>query len=371
MAFIHDELVRRGGAERVFEELISLFPSADIFSLYSGRHPFITVNNKTYPVQTSFLQTWSLWFRRHPGRLLPFLLQAAEQFDFSQYDLVISSASGFAKAIVTRSTIPHISYIHTPTRYLWDATHEVVARAPKLTRWPLQILFHYLRLADFACAQRADVFLANSHYTQVRIDNYYRRNSEVVYPPIDTAFFTPGGAEKSSIINHRPFLLVGRLTPSKHFDQAITVCEKLQLPLAIIGVGSDMNRLKKIAGKHTRFLGKVSPQNLRKLYREARALIQPGVEDFGMASAEALACGTPVIAYGYGGIQEIVTGNAFGVLYHTQRTESLADAVRQFMAKESKFAPHILQAQARRFSSYRFAQQIKKIVEQTLREGKP
>lgn len=369
VALIHDELIRRGGAERVFEELIRIYPQADVFSLYAGNDARITINEKTYPIHTSFLQKFPIWFRRHPGRLLPFLPFGAEQFDFSQYDVVISSSSAFAKNIVTRSTVPHICYCHTPTRYLWDTTHEVSRRAHGLKGWLLKLTLHNLRLVDFAAAQRPDIMLANSEYTQERISSYYRRESSIIYPPIDTAFFTPGGSEKSILLSHRPFLLVGRLTPSKHFEQAIAVCEKLQLPLAVVGIGSEMKKLQAMAGKHTRFLGKVLPHQLRKLYREGRALLQPGVEDFGMATAEALACGTPVIAFGEGGVKEIVSSKHLGVLYKTQKAESLAEAIRQFLLVEKSFTASELQRQALTFSRHRFQAAIREQVEQTLRKG--
>jgi len=176
--------------------------------------------------------------------MLPLLPHAAEQFDFSGYDAVISSSSGFAKAIITRANVPHICYCHAPTRYLWDMAAEAVATRPRMARWPLRVLQHYLRLVDFTAAQRVDIFLANSRFTHRRIHSYYRRGSEVVYPPIDTAFFTP--AMKQGKDPDAPFLLVGRLTRAKHFDAAIRVCEKLHLPLVVVGRGQDEARLKRI-----------------------------------------------------------------------------------------------------------------------------
>ncbi|MEK7499380.1 MAG: glycosyltransferase, partial [Patescibacteria group bacterium] len=269
VAIVHDELIRRGGAEVVLEELLKIYPQADVFALYAGNVPKMTVDGKTYDIKTSSLQKMPLWFRMHPGRLLPFLPQAAEQFDLSSYDVVISSASGFAKGVVTRSGVPHICYCHTPTRYLWDG-YQNVLKNRKGNNIVLRLLFHYLRMVDFTAAQRPDAYIANSKYTASRIKTYYRKESSVVYPPIDTDFYTPlrsafagatGGAAPGF------FLCVGRLTREKRFDHAIQVAEKLGLKLKIVGVGRDEARLKKIAGKHTEFLGAVSKEQLRDLYR--------------------------------------------------------------------------------------------------------
>ncbi len=361
IAIVHDEFIRRGGAERVVEELLRIYPHADVYALYAGNTPRMTVDGKEHHIHTSSLQNMPLWFRRHPGRLLPLLPQAAEQFDLSGYDIVISSASGFAKGIVTRSGVPHLCYCHTPTRYLWDASHAVLKNR-KGNNVFLRILFHYLRMVDFTAAQRPDVYIANSQYTKSRIQTYYRKNSTIIYPPIDTDFFTPGNTQNKKDY----FLCVGRLTREKHFDHAIQVAEKLGLSLKIIGVGSDEKRLKKFAGKHTEFLGQVSREDLRTLYRSARALIQPGAEDFGMAAVEALSCGTPVIAYGKGGILEIITNGVQGILYADPLPETLAEAMRQFLRVERAFYPGNLQKHVMKFSREHFRNGISKQVEHML-----
>jgi glycosyltransferase involved in cell wall biosynthesis len=351
VAIVHDELTRRGGAEIVLEEIIRLFPGAEVYSLYTGR-PLITIDGQDIPVHTSSLQQWPAWFRRHPGRLLPMLPQAAEQLDLSHVDLIISSSSGFAKNIVPRSHIPHLCYCHTPTRYLWDSNQDVIEQAPLLTRWPLRLTQHYLRLVDYSSAQRVDRFIANSRYTQERIASYYRRDSAVIYPPIDTTFFTPGASIKNN--TDRPFLVVGRLTPSKRFDQAIIACEKLGVPLLVIGRGSEARHLKVLAGRQTKFIERVSKTELRHHYRQARAVLQPGVEDFGMVAAEAHACGTPVIAYGVGGVREIVVAHQTGLLYKSQRVEALAEAMRQFLTSETGFPREKIQQQSLRFAQPAF-----------------
>lgn len=353
VALVHDELVRKGGAERVFEEIAGLFAHADIYALYSSNTPRITINSASRHIHTTFLQSLPSWFRASPRRVVGLLPHAAEQLDLSHYDLVISSSSAFAKGVITRSTIPHICYCHTPTRYLWEAR----------AKGPLQIAGqHFLRLADFAAAQRPDTYIANSTYTQSRINEYYRRESTIIHPPINTQLFTPGKQNRSY------FLCVGRLTPSKAFDQAITICEKLRLPLHIVGVGRDRARLTKLAGKYTTFLGKLSDEELRTQYRGAYALLQPGTEDFGMTAVEALACGTPVIAYGRGGIQDILTRREFGITYDSARPELLANAIRQFQEISDFPNPATLQSHALQFSRTRFISQITKTIEDTLQQ---
>lgn len=364
IAIVHDELIRRGGAEEVLEELVRMYPQADIYALYAGNVPKMTIDGVTHDIKTSSLQKLPTWFRKHPGRMLPFLPQAAEQFDLSKYDLVISSSSGFAKGVVTRSQIPHLCYCHTPTRYLWDATLAVTKKY-KVLGFPLQLLFHYLRMVDFAAAQRPNAYIANSKYTQQKIQMYYRRESTIVYPPINTTFFTPSFAKASD--GKPPYLLcVGRLTPEKHFDQVIAVAEKLQIPLVIAGTGSEYKRLRAMAGKYTSLVGRVDRESLRELYRNARAFVQPGVEDFGMASVEALACGTPVIALAEGGASEIVTNGVHGVLYQECLPETLGEAIRQFLRLEHSFNTSKLQQQAMKFSADNFRKGIAKQVEYLL-----
>lgn len=368
IALVHDELTRRGGAEVVLEELVRIFPQADVYALYAGPKPQMRVDGRRIAVRTSFLQRWPGWWRRHPSRLLPMLSMAAEQFDLSNYDLVISSASGFAKALITRVNVPHLCYCHTPTRYLWSVTHAAGSAQRRMLRWPGQLVLHYLRLADFAAAQRVDFFIANSRFTQARIRTYYRRSSAVIHPPIKTSFYTPeprgfqGGVPKSNGFQQGYFLAVGRLTPTKNFIQAIRVCEKLQLPLIIVGSGADLPRLKRNADKYARFVGTVDDERLRDYYRGAQALLQPGEEDFGMAAAEALACGTPVIAVGQGGVLDVVRQRETGLLYEEPHEEALAESLRQFLMNRLYFPPERLQHSVLRLAAQRFRKDVEDFV---------
>lgn len=347
IALVHDELTRRGGAERVYEEMVRLLPHADLYALYAGR-PQATINSRHYAIRTTFLQRLPKWFRRHPRRVLPLLPYAAEQIDLSDYDLVISSSSSFAKGVVTRATVPHVCYCHTPTRYVWDARHLALSRAGMLAKLPGMAVLHWLRLTDYAAAQRVDVWLVNSQWTRERIATYYRRPSRVIYPPIETSFFTPTNTPRSF------FLCVGRLTAAKHFEQAINVCEKLHLPLVVVGEGSEMTKLHRSAGRYTKFVGRIDRERLRGYYRGARALLQPAEEDFGMAAAEALACGTPVIAHERGGASEIVRSRETGILYPQRTVEALAEAIREFLVLEDTLQPELCQQSVMKFSTYRF-----------------
>lgn len=363
IALVHDELTRRGGAERVYEEMVRLLPNADLYALYAGQ-PRVTINNRHYSIRTTFLQRLPKWFRRYPRRVLPLLPYAAEQIDLSDYDLVISSSSGFAKGVVTRAAVPHVCYCHTPTRYVWDARHLALSRAGVLAKLPGMAVLHWLRLTDYAAAQRVDVWLANSQWTRERIATYYRRPSQVIYPPIETSFFTPSLAPRSY------FLCVGRLTPAKHFEQAISVCEKLRLPLVVVGEGSEMARLGRLAGRYTKFTGRIDRERLRRYYREARALLQPAEEDFGMAAAEALACGIPVIAYERGGASEIVRSRETGILYQQRTVEALAEAIREFLLLEETLRPELCQQSVMKFSTYRFEREFLGAVRDVL-AGRP
>lgn len=365
IALVHDELTRRGGAEAVLTELLRLYPAADLYALYAGR-PSLTVDGKQYPVRTTFLQYLPAWFRQHPRRLLPLLPYAAEQLDLSAYNLVISSVSGFAKGIVTRANVPHICYCHTPTRYLWDAYQETIERLPRYQRPLARLLFHGLRLTDYASAQRVDHYVANSQWTQQRIQTFYGRPSTVVYPPVATHFFTPTRAGE-----RRHFLCVGRLTASKRFEQAVAVCEKLSLPLIVVGRGDQERSLRRIGSSHTQFVGSVDRTQLRQYYRSAWALLQPAEEDFGLSMAESLACGTPVIAYGVGGSREIVESRATGILYDQPTVESLAEAIRQFLDHRDPWPSERLQSSVLRFSQSRFQTAMTQLVERVLLQTVP
>jgi glycosyltransferase involved in cell wall biosynthesis len=229
----------------------------------------------------------------------------------------------------------------------------------------LRVLLHYLRLSDYAAAQRVDHFVANSNYTKTRIYKYYRRLSEVIYPPIDTSFYCPQthGDIKD---NEKYFLVVGRLSPAKNFDQAVRVCEKLGLNLVVVGQGLERLKLEKMSGKHTVFVGSVSNKKLREYYRGAEALLQPTEEDFGMAAAEALACGTPVIGYGCGGIKEVVDDGVTGLLYNDPHEEMLAEAIRKFIERKNGFRPEALQGSVLKYSKNRFREGLMQCVERAL-----
>lgn len=369
VAIIHDEFTRRGGAEVVVEEMLRLIPQAQLFALYAGT-PKIRVGDREMRIKCSFLQKLPLWWRRHPSRMLPLLPQAAEQFDLAGFDLVISSASGFCKGVITRVDVPHLCYCHTPTRYLWEATHDAIKATWPGGRWLARLVLHYLRLVDFAAAQRVDRFAANSKYTQKRIANYYRRTSDVIYPPIDTAFFTPAAEENKFQLNRqdRYFLCVGRCNANKRFDQVIKVMNKLGYPLVVIGRGRESKKWQRLAGDRTKFVGQVDRIELRKYYRQARALIQPGIEDFGMAAAESLACGTPVIALGKGGVMEIVRPDETGIVYEDQSEEELAEALRRFNLLEKKFTRERLQNSVLRFSQRKWQTAMLSVM-QTMLKG--
>jgi glycosyltransferase involved in cell wall biosynthesis len=240
-----------------------------------------------------------------------------------------------------------------------------------VVKWLARLAFHYLRIADFAAAQRVDRFVANSEYTKSRINSYYRRESEVIYPPIDIAFYTPSASENKYSLEKkdRYFLCVGRLTSTKYFDQAVRVMSKLGLSLVVVGRGRNRKILQKSASGKIRIIEReVTKKELRSYYRRARALLQTGVEDFGMASVESMACGTPVVALGRGGIKEIVEDGATGVLYEDPSDEALADAIRRFLVLEKRFERHLLQSSVLKFGRKGWQEKMINVVEKLAEE---
>jgi glycosyltransferase involved in cell wall biosynthesis len=290
---------------------------------------------------------------------LPWMPAAAEAWDFSGYDLVLSSSSAFAHGIVTNGTPKHLSYVHSPARYLWDRTHDVLARAGSgplgpLRRAYLDRLFHRLRMWDTEAAARADLFVAPSKEIQRRIELYWRRESAIICPPIDDAWLS---AASRRLDKDEPyFLVVSTLAPYKRIDLAVRACQLAGVTLKIAGTGAALLELKKIAGPDTQFLGFQSEEQLRALYGGAQATLFPGHEDFGLVPLESMACGTPVIAYRAGGALETVIEGKTGVFFDEQMVESLADAISAF--DRSAFTPDACKLQAKRFSRERFEREM-------------
>jgi glycosyltransferase involved in cell wall biosynthesis len=359
VALVHESLTHIGGAERVLAELHQLFPRAPMYALYHDE----SVVRALFPdaeVRLSFLRHVPRFIRRHERLFLPVLPVVAETFDLSGYDVVLSSASAFAKGVVTRPGTLHICYCHSPTRYVWDWYPNVLDEHGMrgIRRGALVLLLHYLRLWDQSAARRVDRFVTNSRATQGRIKKYYRRDADIIYPPVDIERFTPQKTNKGY------FLVVSRLSPYKRVDLAVNTFNKLELPLVVIGEGRDRSRLERMAGPTISFQGFVSDGELPRWYAGARAIIFAGEDDFGIVPVEAMASGKPVIAFRRGGALETIVEGITGEFFDEPLEAVLAETVRQFLEKETTYDPLVIRRHAEQFSRACFRSTLMKYVEQ-------
>ena len=360
VALIYDRVNKWGGAERVLLALNEIFPKADLFTaVYS---PAKAKWAKVFPkVVPSFLQKIPLASSNHEflGTLTPF---AFESFDFGEYELVISVTSEAAKGIITRPGTVHICYCLTPTRYLWSAHDYYFDKPPAKFRFiPFfkyisRPLVKHLKTWDKMAAQRPDKMIAISTAVRQRIKKYYQRDAQVIFPPVDTAKFTPKSVKKGNY-----FLVVSRLTPYKRVDLAIKAFNKMGLPLIIVGSGSEEGRLRKLAKGNIKFVGEVSDEKLVDYYRRSKALIFPQEEDFGIVAVEALASGVPVIAFKAGGALDTVIPGTTGIFFSRQTVSSFISAVREFQSL--MFNPETLREGAEAFSKERFKKEFLEIVQ--------
>lgn len=356
VALIHDHLAQDGGAEKVLKIFTEMFPEAPIYTLlYESENVRKNFPNRT--IETSIIQ-------RLPGGVkhyqwyMPFMPMAVEFFDLNNFDIVISNASAFAKGVVTNTDTLHICYCHTPTRYLWDYTHQYIKELPynKYLKKVISLVLNYIRLWDTAAAQRVDYYIANSETVKKRIAKYYRRPSTVIYPPVETERFS---------ISDQPgeyFLIGGRLAPYKRVDIVIEAFLELGWPLKIFGSGVDVDRLKRLAGSasNIEFLGRISEDEKIGLYKNCKAFINPQDEDFGITVVEAMASGRPVIAYRRGGATETVREHITGVFFDEQTASSLVAALRKF--ETISFDAAAIRRHAEQFSVESFKKHISETI---------
>lgn len=348
VALAHEFLVTWGGSDLVAREFCKTFPGAPLHTaLYNpavmDRH-FQGVD-----IRTSALQRWPMALKKH--RLyMPFFPIAFEQFDFTGYDLVLSSHHYAAKGVVTGADTCHICFVHTPMRYAWDYYHEYMAGFGRMARPALRWLFHWLRMWDAASANRVDYFIANAHNVARRIWKHYRRPSTVIHSPIEADRFRIG----NTIGDY--YLVVSRLVPYKRVDLAVQAFSALGEKLVVAGDGPELKRLKAMAGPNVEFTGFVDGKQLENLYSGCRAFLFPGFEDFGLTPLEAQASGRPVIAYGAGGALETVIEGLTGTFFKEQTADSLAEAVRRFDWQSTD--PAAVRAHAQQFDTAVFRKKI-------------
>jgi glycosyltransferase involved in cell wall biosynthesis len=351
VALVHDWLTGRRGGEKVLEVLAEIFPLAPIYTLFHFQGTQAPEIEKRL-IRTSFLQGLP-FLKGHYRSYLPLFPLAAELFDLREYELVISSSHCVVKGVIPHPDALHVSYVHSPVRYAWNQYYAYFSprKLPVFSRIFIPPVIHYLRLWDESASARVDHFVANSVNVARRIKKYYRREADVIPAPVDTEFFQPADGRPEDY-----YLIVSALVPYKMIDLAMAAFHRFGARLKIVGQGPDEKKLRKLAGTNIEFLGAVDSSSLLRLYQNARALILPGEEDFGITALEAEACGTPVIAFGRGGALETVIVEKTGLFFLEPRVESLLAALDKFQGLE--FNKLEVRSQAMKFSRTIFKDKV-------------
>lgn len=361
VAIVHYWFVGMRGGEKVIEALCRLYPEADVFT-----HVFVPeavsplIRERT--IHTSFINRLPR-ARRMYQRYLPLMPLALEQLDLRGYDLIISSESGPAKGIIPPPGSTHICYCHSPMRYIWNMFHEYRERSGWVTRTLMPVLAHYIRNWDALSSNRVDHYVANSQTVAARIGRYYRRDADVIYPPVDVDAFTIKPPSELGDF----FLMAGELVGYKRPDLAVEAFNRSGHKLVVIGGGEMLDRLKAIARPNVTILGAQPFAVLKDHYARCRALVFPGEEDFGMVPVECMASGRPVIAYRKGGATETVVDGKTGLFFDVQSVEAITEAVARFDGMT--FDPETIAAHARLFSAEVFAKRFGDYVTQVMATG--
>ena len=367
IAIIHDWLVTYAGAEKVLEQMLEVYPDADLFSLVdfidSDKRGFI----KNKPVKTTFIQKMPMAAKKYRN-YLPLMPLAIEQLDLSEYDVIISSSHAVAKGVLTGPNQLHISYVHSPIRYAWDLQHQYLKESnltkglkASFVKWTL----HNIRNWDYRTANGVDVFLSNSDFIGKRIWKVYRRESTTLYPPVDVSSFTLK-EEKQDY-----YVTASRMVPYKKLDLIVEAFSKMpDKKLVVIGTGPDFEKVKSKATSNIEILGYQHFSVLKEHMQNAKAFVFAAEEDFGITPVEAQACGTPVIAFGKGGALETVidinSENPTGVFFKKQTTEDIIEAVKFFEDNYKKFTPQNCRDNAMKFSNEVFKNSFKDLIEATI-----
>lgn len=367
VALVYDRVNKFGGAERVLLALHELWPDAPLYtSVYDDQVPWA----KVFPyIKTSFLQNFPLARRNH--ELYPYLMPLAfESFDFDEFDLVISVTSEAAKGIITKPHTLHICYCLTPTRYLWNGYFHYknslnLGIFTPIVRFFYTFISTKLRLWDQIASRRPDYFITISQNVSERVKKYYRRNSKIIYPPVDTDLFKPSKGQTDGVY----YLIVSRLVSYKNINIAIDAFNKLGLPLVIIGSGKEKNHLKHIAHKNIRFIdGDLTDHQLMEYYQKCKAVIFTADEDLGLVPLEAQACGKPVLAYKRGGALETVKDGITGEYFNYQTSESLAESILKISKKS--YNTSVCRKNALNFNKAAFLSNFQNTIEKKLKEFK-
>ncbi|MBU1292126.1 glycosyltransferase [Patescibacteria group bacterium] len=354
VALVHDYLNQYGGAERVLEAFGQIFPKAPIYTLlYDKKRTGYAFEGRE--IHTSFMQKVP-FVKSHHRPFLMLMPLAIEQFDLSDYDLILSDSASYAKGVITSPQTLHICYCHTPIRYAWDDSHKYIEEFgySSLIKKVIPFFMNYIRVWDEQAAQRVDKFIANSRFVSQRIRKYYKRESKVIHPPVKTDLFYVAPKPEEY------FLMVGRFLPYKRFNLAIEAFNQLGWSLKIIGDGPERKKLEALANDNIEFLGLVSDQKLRDFYAHCQAFIFPQEEDFGITAVEAMASGRPVIAYQGGGILEIIQSEITGLFFKEQTTDCLIEVLKKF--NPDNFNSQVIRERALEFDQERFKEKIIKFI---------
>ncbi len=369
IALVHDWFITFAGAERVIEQMLQVFPHADLFALMD----FMPAPDRDFlqgkPVQTSFLQTFPFLNKKNYRNFLPFMPLAIEQLDLSTYDIILTNCHAVSKGIITGPEQLHIGYIHSPMRYAWDMQNDylTVTGIKSLKGLIARSILHYIRIWDSTAANRPDILFGNSGFICRRIEKIYRRKAQILYPPVNTRSFA-FRAEKEDF-----YLAASRLVPYKRIDLIVDAFAQMpEKKLVVIGDGPEAHKLQSLNLPNVTWLGFQPNDVLRDHMQRARAFIFAAREDFGIIPLEAQACGTAVIAFGQGGARETVIGleqeNPTGVFFHQQTVESIQAAILEFERYSSQIHPSICRANAERFSNDRFREEVREIVDNAWQE---
>ena len=375
VALVHDWLTGMRGGEKVLEVFCELFPDAHLYTLLHNKGG-LSNTIEDMDIRTSFIQKLPLIKKKY-RHLLPVFPTAIERFDLRGYDLVLSSSHCVAEGVRTGADTLHICYCFTPMRYIWDLHNLYFGkqRAGMITRIASFLVLQYLRKWDVTSSKRVDKFVAISRYIAERIKKNYGRDSDLIYPPVDCSYFKPG-------LSHENFyLMVSPLAPNKRVDIAVEAFNTIDLPLIVIGSGQEEKKLEKMAGRNIKLMGWQPDEIVREHYVNCKALIFPGVEDFGIVPLEAQACGKPVIAYGEGGALETIvpldknirngkeqSSNATGMFFYEQTPESLAQAVARFENVQGLFNWKAIRKNAESFDGAIFKDKVKRYIEKASKE---
>jgi glycosyltransferase involved in cell wall biosynthesis len=364
IAIVHDFLVQYGGAERVLEVLCEMYPEALIYTLLYDKEK-MRGKFADKDIKTSFLQKFPKFIRKKYKYLLPLMPTAPEVWDLRDFDLVISSSGAWSKGIVTRLNTIHVSYMHSPMRFVWDANERYAAQFSifnfQFSKFFVRLILNYLRVWDKVAADRPDYIIANSKYTQERIKKYYGRESAVIYPSVSISRGEASTEFPGVEVSPQPenyFLVVSRLSPYKNVDKIVEAFNKLELPLIVIGEGSQKKYLRKIAGKNVKILGWQPDEKIAEYYAGAHGFVFASVDDFGITLVEAMAHGLPVAAIRKGGAIEVVVEGKTGEFFEEATPEVIADGVRRVIENEKKYDKNYIMERAREFSKQRFMREF-------------